>query len=73
MTPEQATDGLEVTGPYGTGILVRQANGWDLVVGERVYQSIDLAAHVALESRPPIVEIRTGDGLRAGSRERGKT
>ena len=72
MTPEQAIDGMEVTGPYGEGLLVRQANGWDLVIGERVYQSIDLSAHSAFDSRPPIIDIHTGDGLRAGSRERGK-
>ena len=73
MTPEQAQDGMEVTGPYGEGVLVRQANGWDLVGGECVYQSIDLATHFPLDSKPPIVEIRSGDGIRVGQKERGKT
>ena len=63
MTPQEAADGVTVTGPYGEGILCRQANGWDLIVGDHVYQSIDLAAHTPLSEHPPLHEIRTGDRI----------
>ena len=67
MTPAQAQDRMEVTGPHGVGILLRGPNGWDLRIElgdlRLLYQSIDLSTHEPTITRPPIVEIHTGDRI----------
>jgi hypothetical protein len=66
MSPAHAIDGLIVSGPYGIGELRRQPNGWDLLIGETIRQSIDLSAYEPTTepvARPSIVEIHTGDRI----------